>query len=225
MTRTNKTWTKKRVVVIVVVAFAYGIWFNILDSAAYCEDRKNGEDCVPNVPIGNMFVIGDKNVYQPWNIIGHCIPGLFMLLLQPRKIELFVAGVLISSAVMDSPLWGVAKLYVYDLPLWHEVTVVNINGTTTSNCYAPTESLSDWIVYYYNPSGTCQLWEGDGFPWAGLPTGALMLLSLIGRLVGGAALIWWQNRQESLGKEFSLSNILLKRLGKIKINQSAKGKP
>lgn len=43
-----------------------------------------------------------------------------MLLFIPRRVELFIAGVLILSAVMGSPLWGVMKLNVHNLPLWHK---------------------------------------------------------------------------------------------------------
>jgi len=26
-------------------------------------------------------ILGGNSIYQPWNIIGHCIPGLFILLI------------------------------------------------------------------------------------------------------------------------------------------------
>jgi hypothetical protein len=190
----NPTWT--RVIIVVIVSVAYGIWFNFLDSAAYCKDPVNRLDCTP---IGQ--ILGNNEVYQPWNILGHCIPGLFMLLLIPKKAELFVAGVLISSAMMDSPLWGVTRLLMHNLPLWH------ING---DNLYAATWSLSEWIVYYYNPFESYQVWE-DYWLYPGLPNAAMIFWSVAGRLIGATFLIFWQSRQESMCKEFSLKNLLLKR--------------
>ena len=75
-----------------------------------------------------------------WNIMGHCIPGLFMLL--PKKLELFIAGILISSVVMDSPMWGAMKLW-HGLPLWH------VEG---KNNFATTSSFVAWVTAYYNPT-------------------------------------------------------------------------
>jgi hypothetical protein len=105
MLRAHKTWTRRRIGIIVGVAVVYGVWFNYLDSAAYCEVEGTYKNCIS---VGQT--LGGNLYYQPWNIIGHCIPGLFLLLLSPKKAELFLAGVLISSAVMDSPLWGAMRL-------------------------------------------------------------------------------------------------------------------
>ncbi|HET7284518.1 MAG TPA: hypothetical protein VFI70_07515, partial [Nitrososphaeraceae archaeon] len=149
-----KTWTKKRISIIIIVSITYGIWFNFLDSAAFCNPSENRLNCTP---IGQA--LGTNYIYQPWNIIGHCVPGLFMLLFSPRRIELFIAGILISSAVMDSPLWGVMKLNFHNLPLWH------MEG---NNLYAVTWHLSDWIVYYYNPIGSYQVWK-EHWLHVGLP--------------------------------------------------------
>jgi hypothetical protein len=56
------------------------------------------------IPVGDL--LGGNAYYQLWNVIGHLIPGLLLVWLTPKKVELFVAGALISSVVMDSPLWG-----------------------------------------------------------------------------------------------------------------------
>jgi hypothetical protein len=39
------TWNEKTVVTLVSVATVYGLWFNFVDSAAYCPDKmKQDED-------------------------------------------------------------------------------------------------------------------------------------------------------------------------------------
>jgi hypothetical protein len=195
MLTTRQTWTRRRVGIIVGVAVFYGVWFNYLDSAAYCEDQVTFENCIS---VGQT--LGGNQFYQPWNIIGHCIPGLFLLLLTPKKVELFLAGVLISSAVMDSPLWGAMRFaHVPPLPLWH------IQG---DNDFAITWSLWEWTVYYYNPIGGYQVWE-DYWLAPGLPTAAMIFWSVALRLILAAVLIIWQNRQEEEGREFSLKDIVL----------------
>jgi hypothetical protein len=97
-------WSKKKIfVVVILISFGYGVWFNYLDSAKYCSD--NGQICED---IGK--ILGGNSIYQLWNVIGHCIPGLFLLVMTPKRWGLFLAGVLISSSVMDSLLWGVMRL-------------------------------------------------------------------------------------------------------------------
>lgn len=76
-------WSKKKIfVVVILISFGYGIWFKYLDSAKYCSDY--GKVCKD---IGN--ILGRNSIYQPWNIIGHCIPGLFLLLITPKRWGLF----------------------------------------------------------------------------------------------------------------------------------------
>ena len=178
------------------VAFVYGIWFNFLDSAAYCpESNATGcnENCKP-ISIGQMF--GGDSIYQPWNVIGHCIPGLFLLWWTPKKFELFVVSVLVSSAIMDSPLWGVMRLE-QNLPLWH----INENGENFSN----TCSLLEWVSYYYNPVGLYPVWNTP----MGLPNAALLFWSIVIRIIGAGLLIWVQARQEP-EREFSLRKLLVR---------------
>jgi hypothetical protein len=91
-----------------------------------------------------------------------------MLLFRPRKAELFVAGALISSAVMDSPLWGVSRL-LHGLPLWH------IEG---DNLFVPTQSFAQWIVYYYDPIEFYQVWR-DYWLASGLPNAAMIFWSVV----------------------------------------------
>jgi hypothetical protein len=124
-------------------------------------------------------IMGNNDTYQPWNIIGHFIPGLFMVLLLPKKVELFIAGVLISSAIMDSPLWGVMKLW-HGFPLWHK---------EGSDYFAPTWNLIEWIIYYYNPIGFYQVWK-DYWIWQGFPTAAVIFWSVVGRVAGAVCLIY-----------------------------------
>jgi hypothetical protein len=114
----RRTWTTRRITVIISIAIIYGVWFNFVDTLSYCYNDNN--TCKS---LGQIF--GGNLVYQPWNVIGHIIPGLFLLLyFRSQKeelaiIELFIAGILISTATMDSPLWGVIRLYGHGTSLWH----------------------------------------------------------------------------------------------------------
>jgi hypothetical protein len=153
------TWSRRMIIAIICVAISYGIWFDYLDSL---------------VGIGTLF--GGNIYYQPWNIIGHFLPALFLLLLDPRKIEFFLAGFLISTAVMDLPVWGVERIYAHHGYLWLE----------HSNTY----SVSAWSQFYYNPIGTYGVW-GSTFP-----TAMVMFWSVVGRLLAAGFLIWYQTKIE-----------------------------
>jgi hypothetical protein len=181
-------WSKKKIfVVVILISFGYGIWFNYLDSAKYCSD--NGQICED---IGK--ILGGNSIYQPWNVIGHCIPGLFLLVMTPKRWGLFLAGVLISSSVMDSPLWGVMRL-THDLPLWN----------ADENCIIhDTPSLLDWIIFYYNPIGTCQVW-GDSWPIEGQPTSMVIFWSIVARVAVAIILILKQERLKPLKNYFNLN--------------------
>lgn len=200
------TWTSRRIIIVISIAILYGLWFNILDSAGYClnqqELQSNSCDvrCVI-LPVGQMF--GGDQLYQPWNVIGHLIPGLFLVWLTPKKVELFVAGALISSVVMDSPLWGTVRIDVHTLPLWH------IDNSQDSESFSNTCDIHEWIQFYYNPVGTYGVWDIN----SSIPSAALIFWSLVLRSLGAGLLIWWQARQEEQGKEFSLPKLVL-RIGK-----------
>jgi len=189
------TWTKRRILIVITVAFIYGLWFNVLDSAAYCSnqvEKSCDEKCLP-VSIGMIF--GGDHIYQAWNIIGPCIPGLFLVWLTPKRLELFVAGALISSVIMDSPLWGVTRSG-HGLPLWH----INERGENFVN----TCSIEKWIWYYYNPIGLYPVWDTS----IGIPNAAMIFWSVVLRALGAGLLIWAQSRQEPQ-KEFSLMQLLI----------------
>lgn len=181
--RKKKTWTVRRLTTLVVVALIYGVWFNFLDTIAYqYNDAVKGP---VTASIGQIF--GGNNKYQPWNIIGHIIPGLFMLFFFKYKqqkdeisiVELFIAGLFISTAVMDSPLWGVIRLYWHNLPLWPDAT----------------RDLWTWIKFYYNPFGLYPVWDGS---WLSkdLPNAAMIFWSVAGRISIAFAIVYWQYRQE-----------------------------
>ena len=93
---TGRTWTTRRITVIISIAIIYGIWFNFIDTIIYCYN--NNSICKS---LGEIF--GGNFYYQPWNVLGHMIPGLFLLLYFRSKkeelaiIELFLAGILIST--------------------------------------------------------------------------------------------------------------------------------
>lgn len=190
------TWTRRRIIIVISVAFIYGVWFNFLDSAAYCPNQKKDscdEQCKA-ISIGQIF--GGDHRYQIWNTVGHCIPGLFLLWWAPKKFELFIVSVLISSAIMDSPLWGVMRL-AQNLPLWH-ISEAGENFSNTCN-------LIEWIAYYYNPIGLYPVWNTP----SGLPTAALLFWSIIIRIIGATLLIWFQARQEP-EKDFYLIDLFIR---------------
>lgn len=155
-------WTKKRIALIIIVSISYATWFDLLDSIAYCP--------VSNIPINCLSigeVFGGNHIYQPWNIIGHFIPALFMFFLKPLRIEYFIAVFLLSTIVMDSPIWGVERLLRGNL-LWTENHI-------------PTTSILEWIKYYYNPIGFYGVWDND---WIlkDFPSAAVIFWSIVARL-------------------------------------------
>jgi hypothetical protein len=203
----EKTWTKRTLSIIVVVAVAYGIWFNLIDSLAYCipQSGVNNQFRHTCTSIGTIF--GGNSLYQMWNIIGHCLPGLFMaLLFKKKKLELFVAGVLISTVVMDSPLWGVERKFFHGLPLW---TGVNTPGNTPScnQTHIIEWRIANWILYYYNPTGSYLVWDTNWlFPC--FPNAAAIFWSITGRVGAVVLLLWYQNKIESKNEDFSLKKLL-----------------
>ena len=91
-------------------------------------------------------MFGGDQIYQPWNVVGHLIPGLFLVWWTPKKVELFVAGALLSSIVMDSPLWGMVRIYEHALPLWE------IDLNEDMDIFSNTCNIHKWIQFYYNQS-------------------------------------------------------------------------
>jgi hypothetical protein len=160
----RQTWTAHRIIVIATVALIYGVWFDFIDSLNYCYN--NNGICKS---VGDIF--GGNLKYQSWNIIGHIIPGLFMLVyFRSRKeelaiVELFVAGVLISTATMDSPLWGAVRL-LHGTPLWHRIDTPSPPHDEPTRG-PPIIQFGVWISYYYNPAGSYGVW-GDSFPTAAI---------------------------------------------------------
>ena len=68
---------------------------------------------------------------------------------------------LISSVVMDSPLWGVIREEGHNLPLWHIVE--------TEENFVNTCDVDKWIQFYYNPGGSYGVWDiSSGFPSAAM---------------------------------------------------------
>jgi hypothetical protein len=211
----DRTWTKKRLGIIIAVAVIYGIWFNLLDSVTFCPPSQdhNTTKCTSNPPpppfsIGEIFggMNNSNQTYQPWNIAGHFIPGLFMFFFKPKKIELFLAAVLISTVVMDSPLWGVERI-VRHYSLWKECTQHSGCG---NNGTQKTDNLWEWIMFYYNPVGTKLVWDHGWYD--SLPNAAMIFWSLIGRLFAAFLLIWWQERiEEKEDQELSLKEAFRRR--------------
>ncbi len=193
---TVNTWNKSTIIIVIVVAIIYGIWFNLLDSLAHCQTLDNKEVCTS---IGEIF--GGNMFYQPWNVIGHFLPGLFLaLLFKEKKLELFVAGALISSVVMDSPLWGFERKVAHGISLWEGVEGNQSQQQLTYN-------INNWIKYYYNPTGTYLVWD-HFWIFHNFPNAATIFWSLIGRIVAVVLLIWYQYRVESSGRHFSIRKLL-----------------
>jgi hypothetical protein len=204
----DKTWTKKRLGLIIAVAIVYGLWFNLLDTVAFCEFSVKDSKVNCN-SIGQIF--GGNSLYQAWNIVGHSLPGLFMLFgFKEHRLELFLAGFLLSTVVMDSPLWGIERKVFHGLSLWD-----GVEDTTASNpehCpvkHSITYSIKDWINYYYNPLGFYLVWDCSWlFP--NFPTAAAIFWSLVGRIVAAVLLIWYQEKIESRGQYFSLKKTVFR---------------
>ena len=157
------TWTKRRIVFVIAVALLYGTWFNIVDSAGYClNQEKLQESCDEKCSVLSIGqYLEDISSINLWNVIGHLISRLFLVWWTPKKVELFVAGDLISSVVMDSPLWGVIREEGHNLPLWHIVE--------TEENFVNTCDVDKWIQFYYNPGGSYGVWDiSSGFPSAAM---------------------------------------------------------
>jgi hypothetical protein len=208
------TWSLTVIGALIIVSVLYGIWFNYLDSASYCyDDSSYKKNCTP---IGE--ILGKNNNYQIWNILGHTIPSLIFFLYF-KKIELLIIGLLVSSSIMDSPLWGLARLLFYnDTGLWN---CLDGKCEFTDGCavkYSTTYNLLEWIVFYYNPIGTYPVWDEDGDPgWPAkcLPTSSIIFWSLIIRISIAVLLINWQNTIEKRGEVFSLKNNFIKSVKKL----------
>ena len=92
---------------VILVAIVYGLWFNFVDSAACCNDRAK-----PEIGVAVGEILGENNAYQFWNIIGHILPGLFLALYFKKRLEYFISAIFVSSAVIDSPLWGLQRYFM-----------------------------------------------------------------------------------------------------------------
>lgn len=184
--------------VIIIIAVIYGIWFDYLDSLRYSIPHTicSTKLCETMVtPVGDM--LGGNIIYQPWNIIGHLIPGLFLIFYKPSKIELAIAGILISTVVMDTPLWGAEVLYLHpNEHLWIQNNV-------------PTDNIMEWITFYYNPIGTYGVWgPGNSFPSA-----AIIFWSIVARIGVAGFLIWFQNKHEEIKKEnISINKVMMSKI-------------
>lgn len=97
-----------------------------------------------------------------------------------------LCGIFRFYSRMDSPLWGVIRLY------WHHTTLWT-GGPGGS--HVPTNNFWDWVLYYYNPFGHYLVWDSP-WPFAPYPTAWLIFWSLIIRVLFAVLLIFWQRGQE-----------------------------
>jgi hypothetical protein len=122
-----------------------------------------------------------------------------------KKLELFVAGALISTVVMDSPLWGIERKFFHGLPLWDGLDELNGNHTHITSW-----RVGDWIMYYYNPVGFYSAWDHDWlFPH--FPNAATIFWSIVGRIAASVLLISYQHKKESNNEYFSLKKLLVRK--------------
>ncbi len=161
---------------IILLSVGYGLWFNFLDA-------------VPDA--GKVF----GNYYQVWNYIGHTLPSLFWLFIDPRKWEFWVAAFLISTAVMDSPLWGLTR-EISGYSFWCDPTVPY---EYRENC-----TFAEWLRFYYNPIGNYTvLGKESTIEFAGvfIPSAWMMFASLPARFIAAWLLIHRQYEQETLRRK------------------------
>lgn len=171
----SQVWTRSRIIIIIVVSIGYAAWFDLLDSITDCPVKDIPINCKS---IGEIF--GGNQFYQPWNIAGHFIPSLFMFFFKPLRVEYFLAVFLLSTAVMDSPIWGAERLLRGNL-LWSENHI-------------PTTSIFEWIKYYYNPVGFYGVWDHD---WLlpNFPNAASIFWSIVARIIIVLLFIWYELRK------------------------------
>ncbi len=207
------TWTAGRISFILGVSIAYGVWFDAIDSVSCCPPRYSvtlaNSGALPGneplrIPIGEIF--GGNVVYQAWNILGHLIPAFALVMFYPKKFELFIAAALISSTIMDSPIWGIMKLY------WHGDDLTKNMPRDNLLCNrVHTRDFKEWIFYYYDPKGQCLVWN-EAWPskdyLPNVPNGTVIFWSIVLRGAGAGYLIWHQNKKERKGEEFSLLRLV-----------------
>jgi hypothetical protein len=145
----------------------------------FCFNVPNTQSCIP---IGDIF--GGNLLYQPWNVAGHAIPLAFIYVFHKKKFEYPLAGLLLSTAVMDSPLWGGIRL-LRSASLW------------CAHPSPPVCTFYEWVFYYYNPIGGYLVWSSPFF-FPNFPSAALMCWSLVGRFVACGFLMLLQRRIEGL---------------------------
>jgi hypothetical protein len=63
-----------------------------------------------------------------------------------------------------------------------------------------------WLIYYYNPLGLKRVWDHDWL-FSNFPTASMILWSLTARIVCVTLWIWYQNKQEAEGREFSIQRL------------------
>ena len=86
-------------------------------------------------------------------------------------------------------MWGIERLYLHNRGLRNQT--VNTN------------SLPEWIAFYYNPLGFYGVW-GSAFP-----TASILFFSIVARLGSAIDLFWYQHKLElSLDTRVSLKKTI-----------------
>ncbi len=162
---------------ILLLSVGYGVWFSYLD-------------VIPT--IGKVF----GSYYQVWNYLGHPLPSLFWLFIAPKKWEFWVAAILISTAVMDSPLWGAIR-EIQGYNFWCD--------PSEPFRYREDCTFREWFAFYYNPIGNYTILGREStltFSGIFIPTAWMMFTSLLARFVGAWLLIYKQYRDEKRKKGY-----------------------
>ncbi len=158
---------------IIIISFFYGVWFDFADS-------------IPDIGLAfvNPFF---GNYYQVWNYIGHGLAGSFWVFVDHRNWRFWAAAILISTVVMDSPLWGLIREFdVNGHDFWCDPDPI-IPFNYRKHC-----TFTEWFHFYYNWVGNYSvLGKESTYHPSGttifIPSASIIFWSLAGRGV----LAWW----------------------------------
>ena len=149
----------KALVTAVLGASLYGFWWLAIDAAP-------GVD----VPFVWWRVM---NGYQLINILGHfLVPVILFAGLRPKRFKLAIAQGILSSLVMDSPMWGIFSQYLYSVEPWDM-------------------DWASWSMQYFHPLNDRVWWHLYSIP----VTGGVIFLSLVGRWAIVLSLVYFDYHQ------------------------------
>lgn len=136
-----------RIRYLALLSFLYAMWFNWLDTipgvGAFLSEPGQHESAALNSGLA-----GDTG-YQIWNWLGHFIPASFYLIMLRGAYKTFwIAAGLLSTGVMDSPLWGVTRMLRGYADMDNGFWCRGAQDFDFPQC-----GFADWLAFYYNPIG------------------------------------------------------------------------